>query len=79
MELVLVLSISVTPRGRGATAATRITKCNPRKAPITTVSFYFFFLFIENSIISFLKHLIAADNKTFDTIFKILFQLADNS
>ena len=52
----------VTPRDRGTTAATRITKCNPWKAPITIVSFYSF-LITENSIISFLKYLIAADNK----------------
>ena len=70
--------ISVMPRDRGATAATRITKCNPRKTPITTVSFYAF-LVTENSIISFLKHLIAVDNKNIDTIYKILFQQADNS
>ena len=66
------------PQDKGATAATQITKYNPWKALITTVSFYSF-LIIENSIISFHKHLVAADNKTFDTIFKILLQQADNS
>ena len=60
--LLIVRTLNVMPRDKGATAATRITKCNPRKAPITTVSFYSF-LIAESSIISFLKHLIAADNR----------------